>query len=79
MSTLYGATQRAFQDRFDTRRLADKVEAIAIHSEMGDMDRAFIDILGCFNFAAAQCCPFWTPAVLFQSLSSPLVYRLQHA
>jgi predicted pyridoxine 5'-phosphate oxidase superfamily flavin-nucleotide-binding protein len=43
MSTLYGATQRAFQDRFDTRRLADKVEAIAIHSEMGDMDRAFIE------------------------------------
>jgi len=31
MSTLYGAKQRAFQDRFDTRRLADKVEPLAIH------------------------------------------------
>ncbi|MEK6210133.1 MAG: pyridoxamine 5'-phosphate oxidase family protein [Pseudomonadota bacterium] len=43
MSTLYGAKQRAFQDRFDTRRLADKVEALAVHSEIGDMDKAFIE------------------------------------
>ena len=43
MSTLYGATQRAFQDRFDTRRLADKVEAIAVHSEVGEMASAFIE------------------------------------
>jgi len=27
MSTLYGASSAHFQDRFDTRRLADKVEA----------------------------------------------------
>jgi len=43
MSTLYGAKQRAFQDRFDTRRLADKVEPLAIHSEIGDADKAFIE------------------------------------
>jgi hypothetical protein len=43
VSRLYGAQQRALQDRFDTRRIADKVEALAIHPELGDMDKAFID------------------------------------
>ncbi len=43
MSTLYGAQQRALQDRFDTRRLADKIAQVAVHSEFSDMDRAFIE------------------------------------
>ena len=43
MSRLYGAQQRALQDRFDTRRIADKVEALAIHPELGDMEKAFIE------------------------------------
>lgn len=43
MSTLYGVKHRAFQDRFDTRRLADKVEAVAVHSEVSDPDKAFIE------------------------------------
>ena len=43
MSRLYGAQQRALQDRFDTRRIADKIEALAIHPELGDMEKAFIE------------------------------------
>jgi uncharacterized protein len=43
VNTLYGAKQRALQDRFDTRRIADKVEALAVHAEIGDMDKAFIE------------------------------------
>ena len=43
MSTLYGARQRTFQDRFDTRRIADKIEAVAVHAEVTDMDKAFIE------------------------------------
>lgn len=43
MSRLYGAQQRVLQDRFDTRRIADKIEALAIHPELGDMDKAFIE------------------------------------
>lgn len=43
MNTLYGHTQREFQDRFDTRRLADKVAAIAVHAQISDMDKAFIE------------------------------------
>jgi hypothetical protein len=43
VSRLYGAQRRALQDRFDTRRIADKVEALAIHPELGDMEKAFIE------------------------------------
>ena len=43
MSTLYGPQQRTLQDRFDTRRLADKVEAVAVHNEINDPDKAFIE------------------------------------
>lgn len=43
MSRLYGAEQRALQDRFDTRRIADKIEALAIQPQLSDMDIAFIE------------------------------------
>ena len=43
MSRLYGAQQRALQDRFDTRRIADKIEALAIQPQLGEMDVAFIE------------------------------------
>jgi predicted pyridoxine 5'-phosphate oxidase superfamily flavin-nucleotide-binding protein len=43
MSRLYGAQQRALQDRFDTRRIADKIEALAIQPQLGDMDIPFIE------------------------------------
>lgn len=43
MSRLYGAQHRALQDLHDTRRVADKIEALAVHTELGDMDRAFIE------------------------------------
>jgi hypothetical protein len=42
MSELYGQTHRAFQDRHDTRRLADRLEALA-HVEFDPNDRAFIE------------------------------------
>ncbi|MFN0038222.1 MAG: pyridoxamine 5'-phosphate oxidase family protein [Burkholderiales bacterium] len=43
MSKLYGATQRAFQDRFDTRRLADKIDQVAVAQDINDMNKAFIE------------------------------------
>ena len=42
MTDLYGRAQRDFQDRFDTRRLADRVGQIIIHSTVDETDRAFI-------------------------------------
>ncbi len=42
MSELYGDTHRAFQDQHDTRRLADRLEALA-HAEFDPGDRAFVE------------------------------------
>lgn len=47
MSRLYGETHRAFQDRHDTRRLADRLEALA-HAEFDQRDRAFIEAASFF-------------------------------
>ena len=43
MSRLYGPHQRAYQDRFDSRRIADAIETVAVHTEISDMDKAFIE------------------------------------
>jgi predicted pyridoxine 5'-phosphate oxidase superfamily flavin-nucleotide-binding protein len=43
VGTLYGINQRTLQDRFDTRRLADKVEQLVVQPEVSDMDKAFIE------------------------------------
>ena len=43
MGTLYGINQRTLQDRFDTRRLADKVEQLVVQPEVSDIDKAFIE------------------------------------
>lgn len=40
--TMYHEGQRALQDRFDTRRLADRLEAVKVHAELTDSDRAFV-------------------------------------
>ena len=42
MSRLYGAQHRVLQDQHDTRRIADKIEAIAVHTELSEMDQAFV-------------------------------------
>jgi uncharacterized protein len=42
MSELYSDTHRAFQELHDTRRLADRLEALA-HGEFDPNDRAFIE------------------------------------
>lgn len=43
MGTLYGPRHRTLQDRFDTRRIADKIETLAIHTEITDLDKLFIE------------------------------------
>ena len=42
MSDLYGPAARELQDRFDARRLADRVERL-VHDALSDGDRAFIE------------------------------------
>ncbi len=43
MSNIYGETHRAFQDQFDTRRIADTIEGGFIAAEIGENDKAFIE------------------------------------
>ena len=43
MSRLYGPIHRSLQDRFDTRRLADNVEARVVLTEIPPEHKAFIE------------------------------------
>ncbi len=43
MSRIYGDQHRAFQDQFDSRRMADRIEEIAIKTEFGPEEKAFIE------------------------------------
>jgi len=59
MSVFYGPKHRALQDRFDTRRIADKIEALAVHSEISELDKAFIESRDMFWLSTLdeQGCP----------------------
>ncbi len=54
MSRLYGAPQRALQDRFDTRRIADKISELAIYPHMNEQDMAFIQTRDMFWLATVD-------------------------
>ncbi len=45
---------RKFQDRFDTRRLADRIEEHLAHETISDDDRAFIERMDMFFLATAD-------------------------
>jgi hypothetical protein len=53
MSDLYGETHRSFQDGRGTRRLADRLEALA-HAEFDANDRAFIESAPMFFLATVD-------------------------
>jgi predicted pyridoxine 5'-phosphate oxidase superfamily flavin-nucleotide-binding protein len=50
----YNEGQRAMQDRFDSRRLADRLEQITFHSTFSDGDRDFIERSSMFFLATAD-------------------------
>ena len=43
MDNFYHPAQRELQDKFDSRRLADRVADIIVHDSLTDSDRAFIE------------------------------------
>jgi predicted pyridoxine 5'-phosphate oxidase superfamily flavin-nucleotide-binding protein len=45
---------RRLQERFDTRRLADRLESHTVHTVIDDDDRAFIESMDCFFLATAD-------------------------
>ena len=54
MSDMYHDGSRALQDRYDTRRLADRLEAVKVHDRLTPADRAFVERLDMFFLATAD-------------------------
>ncbi|HZU83610.1 MAG TPA: pyridoxamine 5'-phosphate oxidase family protein [Polyangiaceae bacterium] len=54
MSEFYAAGPRAMQDRFDTRRLADRIAERLVHDELTEDDRAFIERMDMFFLATVD-------------------------
>lgn len=54
MSEPYSPSSRDLQDRFDTRRLADRLAEVKIHERFTDDDRAFISRMDMFFLATVD-------------------------
>lgn len=52
--SIYHDHSRELQDRFDTRRLADRLETVTVHGRFTEADRAFIEGLDMFFLATAD-------------------------
>jgi predicted pyridoxine 5'-phosphate oxidase superfamily flavin-nucleotide-binding protein len=52
--SFYHDGSRSFQDRFDARRLADRIEERLVHSAIDEEDRAFIEARDMFFLATAD-------------------------
>jgi predicted pyridoxine 5'-phosphate oxidase superfamily flavin-nucleotide-binding protein len=52
--SIYHDGNRDFQDRFDTRRLADRIEERVVHDRIDEDDRAFIEARDMFFLATAD-------------------------
>jgi predicted pyridoxine 5'-phosphate oxidase superfamily flavin-nucleotide-binding protein len=51
---MYHEGNRELQDRFDSRRIADRLEQVTVHTELTDGDMAFIQASPMFFFATAD-------------------------
>jgi predicted pyridoxine 5'-phosphate oxidase superfamily flavin-nucleotide-binding protein len=51
---MYHAGARTLQDQFDSRRIADRLEQVQVHSTFTDHDRAFIEGCAMFFLATAD-------------------------
>jgi uncharacterized protein len=54
VANLYHEGARRLQERFDTRRLADRLEDRTMHDVIDADDRAFIESMDCFFLATAD-------------------------
>jgi uncharacterized protein len=54
MATMFSDEQRQLQDRFDTRRLADRIEDLLVKATLSDRDRAFIEKRDMFFLATCD-------------------------
>ena len=54
MTLRYSDSSRELQDRFDTRRLADRIADVKVHDQFNDWDREFIQTQDKFFLAAVD-------------------------
>jgi predicted pyridoxine 5'-phosphate oxidase superfamily flavin-nucleotide-binding protein len=54
MSAIYHDGNRGLQDRYDTRRIADRIEEVLLSDEISPHDRAFIESRDMFFLATAD-------------------------
>jgi uncharacterized protein len=54
MAEMYHRGARELQDRFDSRRIADRLEQITVHDRFTDSDRAFVERCPMFFLATAD-------------------------
>jgi len=54
MSFAYSSSSRVLQDRFDTRRLADRLSEVTVHHAFTEADRAFIEARDMFFLATVD-------------------------
>lgn len=54
MADMYHDGSRELQDRFDSRRIADRLEQITVHTAFTDDDRAFVERCSMFFLATAD-------------------------
>lgn len=54
MKSMFHEGSRALQDRFNTRRLADRIEGRLVHDEIGEGDQRFIESVDMFFLATAD-------------------------
>jgi predicted pyridoxine 5'-phosphate oxidase superfamily flavin-nucleotide-binding protein len=54
MSELYGKGARELQERYDTRRLADRIDQRLVKDALGDDERAFIERMDMFFLATVD-------------------------
>ena len=61
---LYGEGARSLQDRFDSRRLADRLEQVTVHDGLTRTDRALVE--RCTSFTLATVGPDGWPDVSYK-------------
>jgi len=54
MSRIFGDQHRALQDRFDSRRMADRIEQIGVKTEFGPAEKAFIEARDMFFLSSVD-------------------------
>jgi predicted pyridoxine 5'-phosphate oxidase superfamily flavin-nucleotide-binding protein len=54
MTTIYSEGSRSLQDRFDSRRLADRLEQRIVRPTLSADQRAFVESVDCFFLATAD-------------------------